>query len=770
MRKIVSPGTVPSNTTNGIAVRGQSPFGGDSPLFSLLVLITGAGGIIAQVILLRELLVGFYGNELTIGVILANWVIAEAIGVSIGGWLAEKTKNKSNLFTILTASFSIVLPAAIYLSRIFKPLLGIPFGEGVGLPAILLVSFFVLLPAAFCHGALFNCGTNILSSLGRMYAWETIGTVAGGLIITYAFLPFVNSFLAVFIIGFAGLVSCFLLWRSLAKILKVILLMLCCFMIFLFLSGEIDHLQRNSIAKQWQKENVLSYRNSLYGNIVVTKQPGQLTFFYNGTPIIVSPHPDITFVEEFGNLPLLFHPHPKDILLISGGAGGLINEILKHPDVRIDYTELDPMIIEAVKNNPDELTAKELHSPRVNIIKMDGIFFLRNGRRQYDVIFIGISRISDLTENRFFTQEFFSLAKEHLNPGGILALRLAGSLAYLSQDLKDVNASVLNSLTVSYPFVRIIPGDSNMFFASANRDILQASPSLIAERASTRGITTNLLVLTYLQYRLDPWKVIWFHKSLAGATTRLNQDLRPYAVFKALVLWNKQFSPRLAGFLDSLEKIGLLQVAIAILLLTFILFLILRKLKQRVKLALSLSIFTTGFFGMLITLMLTFSFQVFTGYLYHKIGLLVSIFMAGSAAGSLLIIKNTHAAKHAEVLFIGLELFIVNFTLLCAGIIYLMAQHGLLGFPIFSALFFISGLLLGLEFPLAGRIYLGEKAGLGEACGALYAADLLGGWLAGIAAGVFFLPILGIFATCLVVALLKLSSLLLFISSLKAYD
>ncbi len=738
-----------------------------SPFFNLVVLITGAGGIIAQVILLRELLVGFYGNELTIGIILANWVIAEAMGVSIGGWLLGKIKNKFSVFTVLTISFSIALPVAVYLSRIFKPLLGISFGEGLGLPAIFLVSFFVLLPVAFCHGALFNCGTKIISSLGRMYAWETIGTIAGGLIITYIFLPYFNSFLTVFIIGSAGLVSCFLLWRQLTKVLRATLFVLCCLVILLFFGGGIDSFQRNSIARQWQKENVISYRNSLYGNIVVTRQPGQLTFFYNGAPIIVSPHPDVTFVEEFGNLPLLFHPNPKNALIISAGAGGLINEMLKHPGLRIDYTELDPMIIKAVQDNPDELTAKELRSQRVNIIKTDGIFFLRNGRSQYDVIFIGVSRISDLTENRFFTQEFFSLAKEHLNPGGILALRLAGSLVYLSQDLKDVNASVLNSLTISYPFVRVIPGDYNMFFASANRDILQASPSLIAERASARGITTNLLVLTYLQYRLDPGKVIWFYKSLAGATKRLNQNLRPYAVYNTLVLWNKQFSPRSAGFLDSLEMVGILQVAIAILALTFILFLILRKLKQRVKLALSLSIFTTGFFGMLITLMLTFSFQVFTGYLYHKIGLLVSIFMAGSALGSIFITKKAHATKHAEVLFIGLELAVVNFTLLCAGIIYLMAQHALLGFPIFSALFFISGLLLGLEFPLAGKIYLGEKAKLGEACGALYGADLLGGWLAGIAAGVFFLPILGIFATCLVVALLKLSSLLLLISSLK---
>jgi spermidine synthase len=51
----------------------------------LAILVVGASGLIAQVLLLRELLVSFYGNELTVGIILANWLILEAIGALILG-------------------------------------------------------------------------------------------------------------------------------------------------------------------------------------------------------------------------------------------------------------------------------------------------------------------------------------------------------------------------------------------------------------------------------------------------------------------------------------------------------------------------------------------------------------------------------------------------------------------------------------------------------------------------------------------------------------
>ena len=54
-------------------------------IFLFLIFLTGASGIAAQVLLLRELLVNFNGNELIIGVIISNWVIAEAAGAFFGG-------------------------------------------------------------------------------------------------------------------------------------------------------------------------------------------------------------------------------------------------------------------------------------------------------------------------------------------------------------------------------------------------------------------------------------------------------------------------------------------------------------------------------------------------------------------------------------------------------------------------------------------------------------------------------------------------------------
>ncbi len=737
--------------------------------FIFTILVVGLSGIVAQVMLLRELLVSFYGNELTLGLILANWIILEALGVLIIGKFMDKIRNKINTFVILQIIFSLALPLCIYFSRIVKSILGVPFGEAMGLGTIFYSSLLIMFPVSFCHGALFSCGCKMYSSynkdssssIGKIYAWETIGTLIGGIVITYLLIPYLNSFQIVFIISALNLIICVFFFKSISKIFRYIVLILILLMAYLPISGSLNRVNNYAIRKQWRMQDVLDYRNSIYGNIAVVQKEGQHTFFYNGLPIITTPYPDITFVQEFGNLPLLFHPHPKDILVISAGAGGLINEILKHPVRKVDYAELDPLIIKMLEKYPSVLTHRELEDKRVNIINKDGRFFVKNTFNKYDVVLIGLSKPGDLSTNRLFTQEFFALIKKRLNSDGLLALYLPGSLTYLSGQLRDLNACILNGLKNTYADVRVIPGDYNIFLASGSKDIMRVDSGLITQRKNEENIKADILVPAYLDYRLDKRHLEWFVHSSIGATRKINHDFMPFAVYQMLVLWNKQFSWRFAHILEGLGNLNLNVIFVLILAVTFILFLIFYNKRNLIKLNIAYSILTTGFFAMLINLILIFSFQVIYGYLYHRIGLLISIFMAGTALGSILMTNSIDKVKNALSLFIKLEAAIVLFSFFAAVII--TGSTGYTNFLpfIFIILFFVSGLLIGMEFPLATKMYLVEKEKVGFTSGLLYFADLTGGWLAGMVGAVVFLPILGLFNTCIVIIFLKLSSLLL---------
>ena len=732
------------------------------------ILVIGFSGLIAQVLLLRELLVSFYGNELTVGIILANWVFLEAMGALLLGRLIDRVNKRLLAFGILNILFIFSLILSVYLTRSFKVIFSIPSGLGLGIDSVFWSSFLILLPVSFFHGGLFSFCVKIYAafakyeegkSVGRVYFWESIGTIIAGIIFTYFFIPYLNSFQVVFIIVFLNFLMLCLIYRLRFKkiiFIKDFWVVAIILLLFFLIFPVANWLQNSSIRLQWRNYDVQDYSNSIYGNVVVTKQEEQYTFFLNGLPAITTPYPDLIFVQEFAQLPLLFHPNPRKILFISGGVGGLINTILKHPNLlKIDYVELDPLLIEKVKKYPTELTRKELSDRKVRIINLDGRFYVKRADARYDIIFLGIGLPADLQTNRLFTEEFFKEAKEILEPEGILTFTLPGSLTYLSQELTGLNSCILNSLDKVFRFKRVIPGDFNLFLASDSSGITKLDSSLIIQRIRQRKLESSVLLPTYVEYRLNPHWVSWFNDSLGKASKRSNIDFSPYALFKTLSLWNAIFSPRFQKIFLNLERVNLDKI-LKILFIFCIFSLLLFRGKRRFNFALPYAIVSTGFFGMLTNMIIIFCFQIVYGYLYYQIAILITLFMIGAALGSILISRYLDRIHQPIKLFVGLEAGIILWIFIVLFIILSYPLHF-----IFFILCIITGLWVGMEFPLANKIYLVGENRLGTTVGVIYAADLFGGWFAAIFSGILFLPLLGLTKTFAIIFTLKLISFIL---------
>jgi spermidine synthase len=85
---------------------------------------------------------------------------------------------------------------------------------------------------------------------------------------------------------------------------------------------------------------------------------------------------------------------------------------------------------------------------------------------------------------------------------------------------------------------------------------------------------------------------------------------------------------------------------------------------------------------------------------------------------------------------------------------------------------FLSGVLIGMEFPLATKIHLRAVSGgedIGRTAGSLYGADLLGGYFGGLIGGVLLLPVLGLTESCFILAAVKGSSLLFFLLYVRSH-
>lgn len=86
----------------------------------IAVLVMGYSGLVTEVLLLRELMIVFAGIELSIGIILANWLILEAAGCLTLGRIADKTRFRLETYTIIAVLFSAAFIAAIFFTRILK--------------------------------------------------------------------------------------------------------------------------------------------------------------------------------------------------------------------------------------------------------------------------------------------------------------------------------------------------------------------------------------------------------------------------------------------------------------------------------------------------------------------------------------------------------------------------------------------------------------------------------------------------------------------------
>ncbi len=760
------------------------------------VIIMGFSGFIAEIVLLRELLVAFHGNELSIGVILANWLLLESAGAHFLGRRISRAKRKLGWFILVTVLFTVFFLAAIYATRTFREFLPLMPGEGVGIVTMFAVSFVTLLPVSLLHGALFTSGCQLhfqytsggqrvdhlsVFSIARVYIYETLGTIAGGLILTFVFIPLLHAIYIALAVAMINFVICLFLLQPLRKGIRQPVRLVPLFTLLFLLSGTIylvagsgaERLHLLSLERQWKHHHLIHHAQSQYGNIAVTESGGEYTFYADGTPILSSPNPDLVYVEEFVHFPMLFHPDPKNVAVLSGGAGGVINEILKHDVERVDYAEVDPLLPKVIRKFPTPLTESELNDSRVHVTDADSRFFLKRTTHTYDVILSGFSDPSTLQTNRFFTREFFSLAKEKLSPRGILMLGVPGSLTYLGRKLTDLNAIVLNTLKSVFPHVLVIPGeDQNFYLASSSSGVETTGVDDLAVVIRARELDLTLMGPGHLAYKMDPRWADFFHSAIAEGSEAVNEDFKPLGVFYSLVFWNEQFSPGFNDFFRHSKAVSLPLLGGVILMAFLLFFLLTARYRQPVQPALALVIFTTGFAGMLFDLILIFAFQVLYGYIFYWLGLLVTAFMAGVMAGGLWMASHLKKVSSALPAIIRLEALVILFALLLppvflrAGDLLVYDWFDTLLKSIFLLLSFISGMLVGSAFPLANREYLRTSRSLSGTAGFLYSADLMGGWLGGIIGGVVLLPVMGLADTSLVIVMFKVLSLALLLVAL----
>jgi spermidine synthase len=770
-----------------------------SAALTIAILVVGATGITGQIVLMRELFVCFFGNELSLGIIMASWLLLEALGSWLGGRLSRRhaglpecpgTRSRIEAirvmspcrmrFVVAALLAALALPVMIYFARTSRPLLHIAPGEIVGPSVMLLISLLALLPVSLLHGASFTLGiaaqegregrvrgqtpgqiralrgsdpAHALSSpAGRVYVTETLGSIIGGLALSFLLVAHLGSFQIALLVAAANSAALVLLARK-GKLLSAGLAGLALLQIGMLIAGLPGTLDHSSLRQLYPGQQAVYYGNSHYGNITVLKREEQYTFLADGVPAITLPNPDYTFVEDFVHIPMLSHPDPHRVLLIGGGIGGVIAELLKYPGIHVDYCELDPALVAVVRRLfPDD---PELIDPRVSVKEIDGRRLLGEmPARSYDVILVSFLSPTTLQINRYFSQEFLKLARSRLSTGGLLACIAPGSSAYMNDAMARLNRLQLNTLQSVFGGVQIVPGDFNIFLAGDA--CLPAPMPVLGLRLRSYGFSTRIVSPEYLVSRLSAMAAQQFEQRIMSvANPGVNSDRRPIGVIAALAYAASLSSPPVAKLLSALRVAPSLWVPVALVLLFGVIVPFVASRRRR-NLALGYAVFSTGLAAAAASLMTLLIVQTSAGAMYLYLALVTTGFMAGAAAGGAMSAR----LERPHLYFLEVGIAAIGSILVAAGTLAFLPVTSLLF--LLLALCVLAGALTGAEYPLVTT--MSSASGIGPfapAAGAVYAADLLGGSLGALAVPLILVPVIGMLPTALVIAGAKLVSILM---------
>ena len=694
-------------------------------LFYSLIFL-GVSHVITQISFIREFTSIFYGNEIVIGIILANWMLLSGIGSYIGKCI-RRVKEKTTLLIIFQILIAVMPLLLVLIIRCLKGFI-IPVGVMINITYVFLISFLILLPYCFISGFLLVVICCMLSKesseIGKVYLFDNIGDIIGGLLFSFLLIYIFNTFQSLYVPLLLNLSMAFVFSTAYNKdYLKFLVVLTFIFSFICIFVVDIHTLSTNFM---FRGQKVIFQKDSPFGNLVVTKMGNQLNFFENGIPLFTTDN--IIENEETVHYVMSQHKNPKRVLLISGGISGTLTEILKY-NVEVDYVELDPMIIDIGKR-----FTTTLNRENINVITTDGRLYVKTTKKNYDVVILDISDPTTAQLNRFYTLEFFEDLKTILNPDGVVSLSISSSENYMNVEIRKLNSAIYKTLNAVFKNIIIIPGDKNYFIASDTN--LSYDINSLLEKKNIETV----YVKNYLSGKITEDRIASVNRSL-NENVGLNRDFFPISYYYDLLYWSSHFRFNLN--------------LLAILFIIAIVVLIHR------SNVVSFSIFTTGFTATSLEMVLIIAFQIIYGYIYSMVGMLVTMFFGGLAIGSSYM---SMFAKNKEVKdLVKLEISVFIYALILPLILislknfettFLLSLSSKIVFPL---LIIIIALLAGLEFPLASKLHSKDVP---TTAGELYYSDFMGGCIGAMLTSTFLIPLLGIIYTCLIVGAVNIISIL----------
>ena len=205
---------------------------------------------------------------------------------------------------------------------------------------------------------------------------------------------------------------------------------------------------------------------------------------------MTSERDEFFYHEPMIHLPALAHPGPRSALVVGGGDGGAVEELLKYPTMeRVVLAELDADVVDLARTWLGKIHKGALDDPRMELRLGDARGLIESGTERFDQI------VLDLTDPfgpalDLYTVEFYQACQRTLLPGGVLSLHM-GSPIHLPGSMARIAASLQQAFPIVRPYLQYVPLYGTLWcmaMASDSTDPALLSSAEVDTRIAERGL------------------------------------------------------------------------------------------------------------------------------------------------------------------------------------------------------------------------------------------------------------------------------------------
>ena len=421
----------------GVAAEVKKAAHSDRVLWGVLAgfALSGFAALGYEVAWMRLLMVSFsFNSHYEFSIVL----VAFLSGLALGGWLGSRllTRRANLLLIFVWAQFLIGACGALsVLAFAHVPALVAPIQQAdswwVSRTGVFFTAVAIMLLPTLAMGAIFPLVGQIYTrqrarlgrGIGDIGAVNSLGAVGGAFATGFVLIPLLGTEWSVKVLaglnGLVGLTIAFVgrqpkrrVWSGAAGLALLLILV------------PSDVLRRIAEPAAVNRELVF-YQEGAEGVITVERQTdGFRKMALNGGGQVPTDYSSLQIFRLLGHLPLLLHPDPQEVLVVSLGGGIALGAAAQYEPRRITCVELVPEVIDAARSHFGEFNHHVLENPAAWNVELridDGRNFLLSSRDTYQVITGDATHPTSADSWVLYTKEFYELCRAHLSADGIMA-------------------------------------------------------------------------------------------------------------------------------------------------------------------------------------------------------------------------------------------------------------------------------------------------------------------------------------------------------------